>query len=254
MKPVVLAFAAVLLCGCASSNSGGVFGWWAARGERDVAAVEGKRKEVSSEILTSAQQRVQEAVVALLTAPPSRPVEVASEAANQASALLAQVNGPLTVAQLASVRQQVEALLSDNAALRAEGERLRYASRAADAESSRKFTELTKKLQDADDRASAIAADNARLAGRYLAAKWAAGAMAALSVAASIAAWAYRANFMGVATGAGEMLGTLRARYGVKDDDLRDLIPLIDAPTTPSAQKRIADIAAKTAAALLAPK
>lgn len=235
--------------GCTSQGSG-PFGWWAARGERAVEKAEQKRDAASSGILTRAQERVQEAVVALITAPPSRPVEVASEATNQAAALLAQVNGPLTVAQLASVRAQVEALLSDNAALRAEGERLRSASRAADDAASRQLADLAARLAAAEGDARAIAAKNAELAGLYLKAKWAAAGLAALTVIASAAAWAMRNNFMGLATGAGEMLGTLRARYGVKDEDVVALTGLLDAPTTPATQSRIAAIAQATVAKL----
>jgi regulator of replication initiation timing len=210
---LVLTALAFAFTGCSTAPAGsGLLGWWTARGERAAAQAETKVTASESAILQRAQERVQEAVVALLTAPASRPVEVASEATAQASALLAQVNGPLTVAQLASVRQQVEALLSDNAALRAEGERLRAEKRQADATASEQLTALRTQLEAADLRAAKIAATNARTAALYLRAKWAAAGLGALTLLAT-AGGIYLKLASGNATAAtGELLALIDRR------------------------------------------
>jgi hypothetical protein len=228
---------ALACSGCSTTGGSGPFGWWAARGERAVTKAEGKVSATEGDLLRRAQERVQEAVIALLTAPASRPVEVASEAAGQASALLAEVNGPLTVAQLASVRAQVEALLSDNEALRAEGERLRAAQRAADESASAQLTALRGELAASEARARSIAAHNAVLAGRYTKALWASGGLAVLT-ALGWAAGLYLKLATGNATAAtGELLALIDRKAPFLSTVARGVA---DSPLWQSQQAKIA--------------
>lgn len=213
--------AIALLCsGCITTQGGGLFGWWTRRGERAVERAEQRVESARADVLRAAQQRVQEAVVALLTAPPSRPVDVASEASTQAAALLAEANGPLTVEQLAQVRTQVAALLSDNEALRAEGERLRAAAREADASASAELTSLRAELAAARARADTVAADNATLSARYLRMRWGAIAGAVGTLALGVAAWATRSNYLGLATATAGGLVDLERKQGPAVADL----------------------------------
>lgn len=232
---LVCFFALVLIVafsGCASApRDTGVRVWnpltWFSRAEasasdRAEAKLDAARTAEDAgrdEVLRAAQRAAHEAALALLSAPPSRPVEVASEAADHAAANLDQALGALPADTRAAIRRQIEALLSDNETLRAEGERLRVTQREKDAATSRDLAEATRKtataeavseaarrdLRDAFDRENALANElrNERFQ------KWAA---AALSLAASLAALAYRANAFGLADGIARGLADLRKK------------------------------------------
>jgi hypothetical protein len=81
--------------------------------------------------IKASQEAVTEAGDALVLAPQSRPVNVASKAIETASQLNDQIAGPLTVAEQASIRQRVALLTSDNEALRNQGESLRQENQKA---------------------------------------------------------------------------------------------------------------------------
>lgn len=217
--------------------------------------------EARQDLLRIAQRNAHETALALLSAPASRPVEVATESAEATADNLDQALGSLPAETRTAIRAQVSALLSDNAALRAEGETLRATARDIATTASRELTEAARRttaaeavsataradLRSAYDRENALA--NELRNERFL--RWAASVAA---VAATLFGWAMRSNFLGLATSAGEIVGTMRAKYGVKDEDVMAIENMIDAPTTPSAQKRIASIAARTLAQLATAK
>jgi hypothetical protein len=168
MMLVTLVALLLLLCqtGCSSAPSGAR--WWSpgtwfsgseARAQaKAVAAVDTKRESV----LKAAQIAGHETAAALSAAPASRPVEVATESANTASALMDQALGAPPVGELAGLRARVAALLSENETIRAAAERERAAVRADTAELSRNLAEAFEAKSKAEaNLAAGFARENA---------------------------------------------------------------------------------------------
>lgn len=231
MRPA-LALLCLLLTGCASApRDTGVRVWnpltWFSRAEANAAdraetkltEARADRTAAREDVLRSAQRAAHEASIALLSAPASRPVEVAGEAANHAAANLDHALGALSAETLAAIRKQVDALVSDNAALRAEGERLRSEQRTRDYDHAAALAAAAKRAAGAEAVAEAARRDlrqaydreNA-LANELRQQKWISGLATAASIAATIAAFAYRANAFGLADGVARGLADLRRK------------------------------------------
>jgi regulator of replication initiation timing len=273
----LLALLALLLIvafgsGCATSpRDTGVRAWnpltWFSRSEaaaadRAEARLETARTAEDSardDILRIAQRDVHQAALSLLSAPPSRPVEVASEAVDHAVANLDQALGSLSADTREAIRRQIAALLSDNATLRAEGETLRTTQRERDAQAARDLTEAARRTARAEAVADTARADlraaydreNA-LANELRAQIWQTWLSRGAAVASILFGLAMRSNFMGLQTAAGEIVGTMRAKYGVKDEDVMTITGLLDSPTSTGTQKQISAIATRVAGELLA--
>lgn len=103
--------------------------WFSGSAGREADRADQKQAAAEAKVIEAAQRTAHETVEALASAPSSRPVEVARESAGVTVSLLDQAAGPLTAADSAAIREQVRKLLSDNAALRREGEQARQDSR-----------------------------------------------------------------------------------------------------------------------------
>ena len=237
MRPLLLALLALALAGCATGPRPGAQAgaiWWnpltwmsaseaRAADKANAAALEAGRRETAArdEILRAAQRAAHETVLALLSAPTSRATTVASESATHAAANLDQALGALPAETQAAIRRQIEALLSDNAALRAQGEQLRATQRDRDAEASRRLADAESKAAAANAKATAQAAElraafdreNA-LANELRTQRWIAGLSTAASVGLGLLALAYRSNIGGMATAAAGALADLERKHG----------------------------------------
>ena len=209
----LLALALLALAGCASApTGGGVLGWWAARGERAAQKADDRHDAAREEQLRAARIEAEKAARAADALPKSPEATLTQRFAGNTTDLLAQAVPNVTAEQLASVRQLVADLRSQDAAIVAAAERRQAAAESDNATLSRELGAAAAKLTAAEDRATAIAADNARLAGQMLALKWAAGLGTALTIASTVAALAYRANALGMADGVARGLADLRRK------------------------------------------
>jgi hypothetical protein len=129
--------------GCASAGGH----WWAprtwfsSRPASIVTAATGAVNTSKDQAVSSARSEVTKASIALLSAPASRPVAIASPAVANAQALLDQVAGPMTASDLTELRKLVSDLLSDDTAVRQAAE-----GKQADADS--KIAEISSKLSE----------------------------------------------------------------------------------------------------------
>lgn len=251
MRPL-LSLLCLALAGCSTTGGGGLFGWWTQRGERAAERAEAKARVVEADVLAIAQRNVEELMAALRHAPASRPVAVALEAGAQASANLATLKGPLTAARLAEIEARAQALVSEEAAIRAPAEAARAAERRDDAATIDQLVAARVEADTQRERANQLARDNASLAAEALRARWASYAGLAASLLLGAATLALRYNLGGLQTAAGEIVGRMRAKYGVKDEDVVAITGLLDAPTTPRQQRSIAAAAARAAQEFLA--
>lgn len=205
-----------LLAGCVAGKPGGA-AWYkpwtwgstteAARAEK---ATE-RRDDAREKTIKAAQKTAHETALALEQAPASRPVEVASEANDQTVALLDQAAGPLTAAELEKLRVQVEKLISENAAARAEGERLRRESRQDIAALSAKLAEAQAKLDAANKALPEAQRREAETANKYRALQWAFWGVAILASLLAAASFYLRYAYGGIPQAIGRGLSTLRA-------------------------------------------
>lgn len=214
MRPLAaLLLAAALLCsGCSTTGGGGLFGWWTQRGERAAEKAEAKAKAAEADLLAIAQKNVEELLAALRLAPPSRPVEVAREAAQQASGHLAQLRGPLTAERLAQIEARAQALTSDDDATRAPAEAARSAERQADAATAAELITARRDAASERERANDLAAKNATLAAEALRSRWMAYAGAAGTALLGLAALAMKLNLGGANAALADILATLRTK------------------------------------------
>lgn len=208
-------FALILLCltftGCSTAPSGsGLFGWWAARGERAVAKAETKHDEARERQLEAARIEATKTAAAAAVLPTSPEAALTQRFAGNTADLLAQSVPGVTAEQLAAVRQLVTDLRSDDAKVVAAAEARQRTTEETNAELSRALSETAAKLTASEDKGHKIAAENAELAGQLLAMRWAAAAGTALTVLSTIAAVAYRSNAFGMADGVARGLATLR--------------------------------------------
>jgi hypothetical protein len=134
----LLAALTLFLGGCASptGSAGKVTAWnpltWFSGSEgRGAGRADERQAKARDAVIEAAQKTAHETAEALASAPASRPVEVARESAGVTVTLLDQAAGPLTAEESARIREQVRKLLSDNDALRREGEQLREDHREA---------------------------------------------------------------------------------------------------------------------------
>ena len=123
---VLAAGVLLMLTGCVAATSAKV--WWnpLTWGKDRAASVErvaAKQDANDTALVKQAQVENAKTIEALKEAPASRPVEVASRTAENAQTLLDRAVGSITVQDLTDLRQTVANLLSENAGLRATGEK-----------------------------------------------------------------------------------------------------------------------------------
>ena len=147
----------LLLVGCVSAPNSGVkwfnpATWFSGSAGREAAKVEAKIDKASDKAIAEAQKAAHATQDALAIAPQSRPVDVAKASNDAAVALLDQVNGPLTAADISQIRERVRLLASDLASERAKGEAMQADAQKKIDAASRNLAELSeaKKKSDAD--------------------------------------------------------------------------------------------------------
>ena len=219
----VCLFMALMVCwlifitGCTTGGARNVKWWspatWFSAREaqaEDRAVV--KLDDAKERAVKAAQGTAHETQVALVSAPESRPVDVARESNDQTVTLLDQAAGPLPSSEITKIRKQVTGLLSDNAALRTEAEKARAESRTTISDISAKLEKASsdlgkaqRDLRDAFDRENALANElrNERVI------KWAVATLAVVGTAA----WIYiKVTVGGMPQAVGLALRDLRAK------------------------------------------
>lgn len=150
----------LLLSGCTTTSGGSAakvtlwnpLTWFSGSAGRESDRAANAEVKAKADAIKAAQKTAHETSQALAAAPDSRPVEVARESAQTTVSLLDQAAGPLTASEVAVIKSQVTNLLSENAKLREEGEKMRLSARE-------NIAELSDKLAKAQARADAATTD-----------------------------------------------------------------------------------------------
>lgn len=250
---LLLSGALVVMVGCASSSTNvkawNPFTWFSGSEARTQAKAAARVDEKREAVFKAAQIAGHEAATALAAAPASRPVEVATESANTASALMDQALGAPTVGELAALRARVTALLSENESVRSAAEKERASIRADAAALSRELAAASAARAKAEaNLAGAFARENA-IANKYrnlMFGFWAAVAIALLTAAG----WIYLKFSVGGLPGA---LGRILAAADQKHPEQAELFRgLLDTHLNRSEQSSIAGHVAKASARMKA--
>lgn len=210
MKRFLAILSLVALTGCSTPA------WlpWSAQHKANAAEkAEAKRDSAKDKLVDAAQKTAHEAQMALAAAPASRPVEVAKEATDATVTALDQAAGPLTVEEANAVRKQVTDLLSENAALRKQGEALRAESRADLVTLSEKLATTQAKLDSVNEALPAALRREAELADRYRFLRNLAVAVGLLALVGYAAAFYVRFAYGGIPSAIGAGLSALRAKH-----------------------------------------
>lgn len=238
MRWPVFALALVLLSGCASGGKK----WWSpgtwfsdseARAS-DRAAV--SVVEAKTDAVKAAHREVAKTGVALVHAAPSRETDLARRFNDNASSLLTQAAGPLTLEESSTDRALVAALRSENESTRQAAEAKQKALEGDLAELSEEVAKAERKLSEAQgDLRQAFARENelANTLRNERMIKW------SLAVATVLAAagWAYVRY---VAGGLPSALGRVLASAEGKSPQLAsDIRSLLDVETNLSEQRAI---------------
>lgn len=161
LLPLLLALA---LAGCSTSGKH----WWSpatwmsSKPAERVEVAESKLDAAQDKAVRSARAEVTKAATALISAPESRPVEVARRTIGNAQTLLDQVAGPLTAEEAADIRKIVADLLSENATVRAAAEKAQGEAESKVSKLSRDLAEAGVKLDAANGKlAAGFARENA---------------------------------------------------------------------------------------------
>ena len=244
-----LILASSLLGGCATGSGARWYApaTWLSRAPADKADKAAAAVDKAGDAaVKQAQATAHETRIALLSAPPSRPVEVAVAANDNTVALLDQVAGPMTTADTAKLRAMVAGLLSENAAIRSASEKDRAQLKSSiDAVSGRLSAAVLDsgiangKLRLAFERENALA--NELRTQRALA--WIAGGAAILF----LAGWVYLKFCLGGVPGAiGTVIGRLKQSHPDAADETRAILDDIF-HNQPRLQAKIAAAVAKAA-------
>jgi regulator of replication initiation timing len=170
---VLLGLLLIMLIGGCASAPGSNARWynpatWFAGSKANAALkVESKLDAQTKKALQSAQGSAHETRAALNAAPPSRPVEVATDANDATVAALDSVIGPMTYGDLKAIKKQVAGLLSENAQLRTVAERERQSRRNDLADATTTIAELRAERDAAITAERAQAAVNLGVANKY---------------------------------------------------------------------------------------
>lgn len=168
-------FILCLLAGCATTAGRGSrllpWNWFAPDHATQLQHQQETTQEIEDEVAKRVQIEVEKVVLALKAArQDDRGVQVAQRAAENAQQLLTRANGQVSAEDLAKLKETVQNLLSENADLRARGERQQAAAEAINLtlsgsldESRTRESTLTEKLQESDKRYQAEAEKSRRL-------------------------------------------------------------------------------------------
>lgn len=186
------------------------------------------------DLLRAAQREAHRADLAIAAAPESRPVEVARDAAGNATAALDQALGPLSTEEAKALRERVAALLSEVAAIRQSAEQAQARDTAALLDAGRALEAAETKLlqRDAELREkqaelrTAFDRENA-LANQMRGQRWALIGATLLALALG-AGWVYLKVTSGglISTMVGRIDAFKQAR-GEKDPAVSELLTLL---------------------------
>lgn len=149
----------LLLSGCSTGTGAKWYApatWFSGAPAGAVDRAEQKEDKARDRVIKAAQKATHETGIALAAAPSSRPVQVAANSNNEATALLDQAAGPLTAEEVAKLRATVAGLLSEIASVREKAEKQK-------ADESKQIAEVSSALAKAEQ-ASADAAGKLRAA------------------------------------------------------------------------------------------
>jgi len=223
-KIPVLCVVLFLFAGCASQGGG----WnplkaWFGRKAAAEARTEAKVDKAEDATVKAAQKEVEKAKVAVGVAstehPESRSVEVAKRTIGNASNLLNQ-RSPLTVAELEEAVATANGLLSVETAKREDAEKRQAATERENRSMSEELGALRAKLADIGEQRKAEAAANLETANELRAANLRSWGLGALNVVLAVGVFAYRANFLGLATKVAGGLADLEKSKGPETADL----------------------------------
>lgn len=246
MWRVIIFLYCPFLAGC--SSIGGVkwyapTTWFSHAPANAVDVAQKKQTEAENAAIKLAQKSAHEAQFALAAAPVSRPVQVATDSAANAVTLLDQSVGPLSAAELATIRATIAGLLSDNATVRADAERQRSQELAVVSDVSNRLAKAQaaadaadKNLRNAFERENQLANELRDAHALH----WILGGVAVLAVAG----WVYIRFFLGGIPGAvGSALSGLEKKNPAAATEFRELL---NAVTNRHEQATIRDAYAKT--------
>lgn len=213
----------LLLAGCASGS--GVKLWnpstWFSHAPADkVDSTNAKEEAARHEAVKAAQRSAHQTGLALASAPPSRPVAVATDFNATTTALLDQAEGALEAGELARIKKTITGLLSENAAIREEAERQSRSDQQNIASISSKLSKAEaasdaagKKLREAYDRENRLANEYRNLRFMF----WGSCGMAVLLGVG----WLYvRFALGGIPSAVGKGLSVLRAKNPTVADEV----------------------------------
>ncbi len=192
---------AALACGCMLPAP------WTRDRAAIVEKAEGKADVARDAVLRRAQAETAVAEIALRSAPPSRPVEIAREATASAGSMQAQALGPLAEADRQRLEKLVADLQSENAAIRNEAERDRADDAQRAARASAALSEANARVDAAEAKLAAAYERERSLASLVRKAVWAAIGLGVLAVVAGVAVVAIKLNLGGSLSLAQSTLG-----------------------------------------------
>jgi hypothetical protein len=236
---------AVFLTGCSSSSpqGSGLLGWWATRGERAERKAEAKYEDTRESQLIAARLEAEKTAQAAAVLPDSPEADLTQRFAGNTVDLLAQSVPGVSADQLAAVRQLIADLRSQDAKVVAAAERRQAQAEKDNDTLSRKLADAADKLTAAESRADVIAADNAKLAGQMLALKWATGLATFATIAATVAAFAYRTNAFGFADGIARGIVDIRRKNPAIADIVTDALDAgLNRPEQSAVFKRVSSL------------
>ena len=151
----VIALWLLLVTGC--GTTGGVRwyspgSWFSHAPAANVDKAHAQESDARDRVIKAAQKSSHETSHALAAAPTSRPVAVARSTNDATVSLLDQAAGPLSASEAATLRATVAGLLSDNAEIRANAEKVRAGQVATEAALSETLARAEAKSADAETR------------------------------------------------------------------------------------------------------
>ncbi len=224
MRALVAILVLSLMTGCATGTGAkwyAVNTWFSHAPASAVDRADAKVYVAREGAIKAAQQAVHETQYALLSAPASRPVNVATASNDTAVGLLDQVAGPLPLAEATALREQVAGLLSDNAEIRAKAEGQRADQQKVVSTLSAKLETAVRQSETANDRLR-VAFDRENALANQLRSQrallWIAGGVAVLFAAG----WVYLRFFLGgMPSAVGSLLAKAKDSH-MTGDDIRE--------------------------------
>ena len=182
---------------------------WSTDKAKAVASAEDKADTARETVLRRAQSETTVAAIALRSAPPSRPVEIAREATASAESMQAQALGALPEAERQRLEKLVADLQSEIVAVRSAAEKQRDADAIRAAREAVKLSEATARVDDLNGKLAAAYQREKALGDVVRRFIWTCIGLGVLAVLLG-AAWLYlRYALGGFAPALGKVLGSL---------------------------------------------